>query len=190
MGAGMGDQVTPDIPPGGSFVVRFTPNRAGTFIYHTHSPDPKQLADGLYGAIIVLAPGQKYDPEREMLMVIGARDLGFFTAKRITVNGSETFPEMQLQHGVTYRVRVINIAPNLESDVKLGSKENPVVWREIAKDGADVPSRLARSENAFVHIVSGEAYDFELRPDTPGVVPVEVLNSLNNARLAGEIVVR
>ena len=186
----MGDHVTPAIPPAGRFVVRFTPNRAGTFIYHTHTSDPKQLANGLYGAIIVLAPGEKYDPERETLMIIGARDLGLFSARRITVNGSETSPEMQLQHGVTYRVRVVNIAPNLESDVKLGSKDNPVIWREVAKDGADVPSRLATPENAFVHIVSGETYDFELRPDSPGVIPVEVVNSLNNAKLAGEIAVR
>jgi hypothetical protein len=154
-----------------SFVIRFTPTHAGTFIYHTHSSDPKQLADGLYGAIIVVAQGEKYDSEREALMVIGARDLGLFSARRITVNGSETFPEMQLQHGVTYRVRLVNIAPNLQSDVNLGSKESSMIWREVAKDRADVPSRLATPENAFVHIVSGETYDFELRPDTPGLYP-------------------
>jgi manganese oxidase len=37
IGGGTGDQVTPAIAPDGSFVSRFNPNRAGTFIYHTHA---------------------------------------------------------------------------------------------------------------------------------------------------------
>ncbi len=44
MGGGAGNQVTPLIAPGASFTARFTPNRAGTFIYHSHSADPNQLS--------------------------------------------------------------------------------------------------------------------------------------------------
>jgi multicopper oxidase len=188
MGGGLGDQVTPAIAPGTSFVARFTPARAGTFIYHEHGSDPWQLAQGVFGAIIVLNPGQKYDPQHEVLMVIGADNLGF-GPKLVTINGSDTFPEMSLQHGADYRVRVVNIAPSLEADITLGSSNNPLTWREIAKDGTQVPARLAKPENAFVHIVSGETYDFELRVDKPGEIPVDVVNWIYKTKVAGEIVV-
>ena len=194
MGAGMGDQVTPAIAPGGSFVARFTPTRAGTFIYHAHGFDPWQLAQGVFGALIVLNPGQKYDPNHEVLMVIGAGNLGFGAAPTangsgMTVNGAETFPDISLQHGVDYRVRVVNIAPSLETDVTLGTPQNPVTWRETAKDGTDVPSRLAKPGNAFVHIVSGETCDFDLRVDAPSRIPVDVVNWIYKQKVSGEIVV-
>lgn len=189
MGAGVGDQVTPAIAPGGTFVVRFTPNRAGTFIYHTHVSNPAQLEEGVYGPIIVLNRGEKYDPEHDELIVIGTRDSGLL-AKRLTVNGAEAVPEMSLERGVSYRVRVVNIAPDLEADVRLGSDSAPATWQEIAKDGAQVPARLASPENAFVRIVSGETYDFEIREAEPGKIPITVQNWVNKAELSGEIVVR
>ena len=51
-------RTAPAIAPGDSFEARFTPPRAGTFIYHTHIDDIRQPSSGLYGAIIVLEPGQ------------------------------------------------------------------------------------------------------------------------------------
>lgn len=189
MGGGMGDQVTPSIPPGGSFVARFTPDRAGTFIYHTHAPNPEQLSMGVYGALIVLAPGQKYDAVHDKLLVLGTRD-ATFDAKKITVNGSETFPPMQLNPGETYRLRVINMAANLPGRIELGSKENPVQWREIGKDGTDVPARLNKWTDAQLDIASGETYDFEVQPKTAGEIPVCVTNRVNGAKLEGKIVVQ
>ena len=54
--SGVGSRVTPLINPGGTFVVRFTPPRTGTFIYHTHLHDNRQLPSGLYGALLVVDP--------------------------------------------------------------------------------------------------------------------------------------
>ena len=51
---GNGEQVTPMVAPGSSFVVRFTPPRTGTFMYHTHLHDRRQLTSGLYGAMLVV----------------------------------------------------------------------------------------------------------------------------------------
>src|SRR4029453_8333283 len=48
---GMGLRVTPLVEPDDSFVVRFTPPRSGTFMYHTHLHDHRQLTSGLYGAM-------------------------------------------------------------------------------------------------------------------------------------------
>lgn len=189
IGGGVGNQITPAIQPGASFIAHFTPNRAGTFIYHTHAADPNQLSGGVYGALIVLEPGQSFDTEHDKLLLIGARDADFGT-KRITVNGSEEFSPLLLQHGASFRLRVINMAPNLVADVLLGSKEHPATWHAIAKDGANVPPGLAKPADALLHITSGEAYDFEFQPDAPGEIPFQVENSFGKSKLAGKFVVQ
>ena len=189
VGGGTGDQVTSAIQPGASFVARFTPNRAGTFIYHTHAADPNQLSGGVYGGLIVLEPGESFDAEHDRLLVIGARDT-FFDAKRITINGSEAPNPMLFNRGASYRLRLINMAPNLAANVQLGSKEHPATWRAVAKDGANVPSRLAKPGDALLHIASGETYDFEFQPDTPGEIPWQIENDDTKSKLVGKIVVQ
>jgi FtsP/CotA-like multicopper oxidase with cupredoxin domain len=63
-------QATPPIAPGGSFLARMTPPRAGTVIYHTHWHDTAQLTSGLYGPMFVIEPGQKVDPEVHKIFVL------------------------------------------------------------------------------------------------------------------------
>ena len=123
-GGGAGDQVTPAIQPGASFVARFTPSRAGTFIYHTHAADPNQLSGGVYGGLIVLEPGESFDAEHDRLLVIGARDDSFLTT-RITVNGVEELGPMMFSRGVKYRLRVINMAPNLAATSSSAARNTP-----------------------------------------------------------------
>jgi len=189
VGGGTAGRVTPAIPPGGSFVARFTPNRAGTFIYHTHAADPDQLTGGIYGALIVLEPGEKYDAERDRVIMIGTREASFF-ATRITINGEEAPNPMIFSRGVRYRVRLINMAPNLAADFQLGSKEHPVMWSAVAKDGAILPKRLAKTSDASLHIASGETYDFEFQPTATGEIPLQVQNIVNDAKVQGKIVVQ
>jgi FtsP/CotA-like multicopper oxidase with cupredoxin domain len=189
VGGGVGDQVTPAIQPGASFVARFTPSRAGTFIYHTHAADPNQLSGGVYGGLIVLEPGETFDAEHDKLLVIGSRDDSFLTT-RITVNGSEELRPMVLSRGARYRLRLINMAPNLPANFQLGSMEHPATWLYLAKDGANVPSRLAKPEDAVLHIASGETYDFEFQTAAPGEIPLQIENGVNQSQLIGKIVVQ
>jgi FtsP/CotA-like multicopper oxidase with cupredoxin domain len=189
IGGGTTNRVTPAIPPGASFAAHFTPNRAGTFIYHTHAADPDQLSGGIYGALIVLEPGETFDPDHERLMVLGTREADFF-ATRITVNGAEAPSPMLFSRGVKYRLRLINMAPDLAADFQFGSKEHPAAWRAIAKDGATLPPQLVKMSDAKLHIASGETYDFEFQSDTPGEIPLQVENIVNNAKLAAKIVVQ
>ena len=189
VGGGDGTQMAPAIQPGASFVARFTPNRAGTFIYHSHAIDPDQLAGGVYGGLIVLEPGQAFDAERDRLLVLGARDNDFYTT-RVTLNGWEEFRPMVFRRGVKYRLRLVNIAPNLEVNVQLGAADHLAKWRAIAKDGADLPSRLATEQDATLHIVPGEVYDFEFQPDTAGEMPFQVENNLSKAKVVGKFVVQ
>jgi len=70
---------------------------------------------------------------------------------------SRTFSCSVFNHGTKHRLRVINMAPNLGANVQLGNRQHPVTWRAVAKDGATLPPRLAKSQDARLHIVSGEA---------------------------------
>ena len=65
-----------------------------------------------------------------------------------------------------------------------------MTWRALAKDGADVPPRLARSGDAFLHIASGETYDFSFRADSVGEIPLEIENVVSNATLRSAVVVQ
>ena len=47
------------------------PPRAGTFIYHTHWHSDAQLAGGLYGPLIALEPGERYDPDSDHIVILG-----------------------------------------------------------------------------------------------------------------------
>ena len=69
--SGMGRTLAPMIEPDGSFVVRFTPPRSGTFMYHTHLHDERQLPLGLYGPMLVMDDDQAYQPEVDHVVVVG-----------------------------------------------------------------------------------------------------------------------
>jgi len=189
IGGGTANQVTPAILPGDSFTARFTPNRAGTFIYHTHAAEPNQLSGGIYGALIVLEPGELFDAEHDRILVLGSRDESFF-ATRLTLNGAEQPNPMVFNRGVKYRLRLINMGADLAANFLLGSKEQPATWSAVAKDGATLPTRLAKSGDASFHIASGETYDFEFKSDTAGEIPLQVENAVNKAKVLGKIVVR
>jgi FtsP/CotA-like multicopper oxidase with cupredoxin domain len=105
---GSGEQTTPAIAPGTSFVARMTLPRAGTFIYHTHWHDEEQLLNGVYGPLIVLEPGHKYDPEHDRTIVFSTGQyppLGLM----LLVNGTPQPDPWVLHTGTQYRFRFINI---------------------------------------------------------------------------------
>ena len=52
--------------------------------------------------------------------------------------------------------------------------DGPVSWRPIAKDGADLAPLQRVTRPAQQEIGVGETYDFELTPETPGTLRLEV----------------
>jgi FtsP/CotA-like multicopper oxidase with cupredoxin domain len=163
--SGMGRSITPSIEPGKSFNAIFTPPRAGTFIYHTHMDDIRQLQAGLYGAMIVSDPDAPFDPEIDKLLVIGL--MGFTEPETIGINGDTDY-EMTLEAGHTYCLRIMNItASNGGFNVTLTSPDQAITWRPVAEDGADLPELHRDSRLAFREDVSvGETIDFEWTPQT------------------------
>jgi manganese oxidase len=67
---------TPAIMPADSFEMRVTPPRAGSFMYHTHLHDIRQQSAGLYGGIVVLEPGEAWDPVRDHVLLLSSNGVG------------------------------------------------------------------------------------------------------------------
>jgi FtsP/CotA-like multicopper oxidase with cupredoxin domain len=169
--SGSTGRTAPAIAPGDSFVAYMAPPRAGTFIYHTHFDELRQLTSGLYGPLIVMEPGASLDPDTDRILVLSADGPG--TLLRFLLDGSPA-PEIELDAGTTYRLRIINIAPNGQVAFSLLDGESPASWTPVAKDGADLPPARRTPRPARQAIGVGETYDFAFTPSAPGILRIEV----------------
>jgi FtsP/CotA-like multicopper oxidase with cupredoxin domain len=173
--SGIGRRISPVIAPGDSFVVRFPPPRAGTFIYHTHVDEERQLLGRLAGALIVLEPGERYDPSVDHVPLITSPMEFADQRTAVLLDGSATPAPLVLRANVRHRIRVVNMTvkrPVLRLDLLRDSV--PVAWRLIAKDGADLDAPIASPVAQRRTIGIGETLDFELTPDSPGDLRLDV----------------
>ncbi len=181
------DRLAPPVAPRDSFAVRFTPPRSGTFIYHSHFEEEHQLSSGMFGPLIVVEPGTRYDPEIDRHWVLGQIEAG---ARAIpTLNGSAS-PQLDFVAGRRHRVRVININPNIPLLLEVLDDSLAVQWRAIAKDGADLPAAQRRVGAARVRLGVGETADFEFIPQRPGDLKVRAIDPVGRVRIDGIIRVR
>jgi FtsP/CotA-like multicopper oxidase with cupredoxin domain len=175
-----GKKLAPMIMPGDSFVAHLVPHRAGTYMYHTHMHN-LQLMQGMYGALIVTEPNQKFNSTTNKIFVIsqGGYD---FDNRLLFINGKVKSGPMDLKAGTHYRFRIINITalgPDLTASVTFNGV--PVTWHSLAKDGADLQPSLqvnqpARSEPVTI----GETKDFAFKPGKPGEYLFEVRDYKND----------
>ena len=187
--SGIEGSVAPHVAPGDSFVVRFTPPRAGTFIYHTHFAEEHQLSSGMYGALIVMEPGVRHDPATDKPLLFGQAGPGRALETDMLLNG-ERNPSFDLRVGERYRLRVVNINPNMPLGVSLVADSQPVRWRAIAKDGADLPARMATVRPARLRIGVGEAYDYEFIPERPGDLTLRAVDPEGKVKVSSVFRVR
>lgn len=173
---GMPGAIASPVEPGQSFVVKLTPPRAGTFIYHTHWHDEAQLAGGLYGPLLVLEPGERYDPETDHVVMIGLN--GVVTSGQrepFALNGRAAPEPIRLRAGVANRLRLINItATNVGLVALLVAQSELTQWTPIAKDGAALPLAQRDPRPARQPVAVGETYDFEIAPTEPRDLWLEV----------------
>ena len=167
--SGAGRNVLPMIAPGDSLTVHFTPPRAGTFMYHSHSNEMQQISSGLYGALIVKEPGVERDPSRDRLLLIsdGGPVINFFDIPNYPpalLNGELTPTPIELAAGVPTKFRLINIRTENTMDVLMLDGGAPAQWRIVAKDGMDVPPHQSGPRTAMLRIAPGEIYDLEVTP--------------------------
>jgi len=173
--SGIGDRIMPPIPPGQSFAAEFTPPRNGTFPYHSHLHELRQIGSGMYGAIIVTDTPR--DLARDHLVVAGGGGLPVFYREGgnfLLVNGSRSPRPLQMTVGDTNRIRIVSIHADEILHFRFGTQEGVTRWRPLARDGADLPMTLRTSKLAAMEMGPGETADFTFVPTTPGQMSLEV----------------
>jgi FtsP/CotA-like multicopper oxidase with cupredoxin domain len=170
--SGSGDNILPSVNPGDSITVRFTPPRAGTFMYHSHFNEAQQMGGGLYGPIVVVEPGQRFDPETDKVLFFGTAGTGrnviFGPFPHYVMNGEAQPGPMELKAGTRYRFRIFNLAGDVPLMFSLDSGDQPIAWRAVAKDGYPLPAAQAIERPARFFSDPGEIFDFAYTPSAPG----------------------
>jgi len=191
---GIDRRISPIIAPRDSFEARFTPPRAGTFIYHTHANEPKQHRAGLLGALIVVDSALGVPRDDHTIFLKTAR-AGFQATPVFDVNGQTNPDTIVLHAGQPARLRLISLAllnPNVAVQVTARQDSVAVLtmdsllvqWRPLAKDGADLPEASRAPRRARQTIAMGETYDFELTPERAGTLRIEIRGGLGGRLLA------
>lgn len=173
--SGIGDKIMPPIAPGDSFVAEFTPPRSGTFPYHSHLHEMRQIGSGMYGAIVVSDAPR--DATRDHVIVAGGGGLPVFykgTPNFLLVNGRRTPGPLRMTVGETQRLRIVSIHADYALDFRFGTEDSVVKWTPLARDGADLPPALRVARPARVHMGPGETADFTFVPTRPGSLTLEV----------------
>lgn len=172
--SGSGTEITPSIASGASFTARFTPPRAGTFMYHSHAHDETAIHNGLYGPLIVLEPGQKFDADADRVFLVSVgvySPLGFMTL----INGKPAPDPVFLQTGKRYRFRLINITDEgADLRVRLTSRNRTASWKVVAKDGANLPSAQLVTGAADLALPVGSTCDVEVTLENSGLNELEI----------------
>ena len=158
--SGSGTRLAPLIMPADSFVAVMTPPRAGTFIYHAHADDERQVALGLAGPLLVLERGMPRDPKRDHIWLFSV--VGVSDSVPVVLNGTQV--PAPLTADVAHRIRIINITPADVITMELRDQAGLVRWRPVAKDGADLPPSQATTRPARLQLGPGETWDFLWTP--------------------------
>ena len=165
--SGVPSKLAPLIAPRDSFEARFTPPRPGTFIYHSHVDESRQQAAGLTGAIVVLAPGERFDPTTNLFAIITSPPDSATESRTVLINGAVDPAPLPLRVGVAHRIRLINITmgrPGLH--VELHRDTSVVQWRMLARDGAELPPHRQVPQRAAFPMSIGQTMDVEITPTT------------------------
>ena len=173
--SGIGDRIMPPIPPGGSFAAEFTPPRSGTFPYHSHLHEMRQIGSGMYGAIIVSDAPR--DTTRDHLVVAGGGGLPLFYKQRpsfLLVNGGVNPPLLRMTVGETNRVRIVSIHADEVLFFRFGTEAAATRWKPLARDGAELPLALRDARPALTSMGPGETADYTFVPTQPGRMMLEV----------------
>ena len=188
--AGHPGRLAPAIAPRDSFVARFTPPRAGTFMYHPHADEVRQQQAGLSGALLVVDSLERYDPAHDIVMMISVPRRGA-DGGRVLLNGSLEPRTLELRVGERYRFRVINIHTYRPSMIARLMRDSTMLsWRAVAKDGMDLPADQATMRPARVQLGNGETYDFEFIPQEPGQLRFTVIAAVGTPLASIPITVR
>ncbi len=172
--SGTDGRVSPIIASADSFEARFTPPRAGTFIYHTHVDELRQQPAGLSGALIVVDPGRFYEPATDIPVLISSPRDPADEMRAVLLNGKLTPGPVEVRVGIPHRLRLINITtgrPGMRMELRQDT--TLAAWRVMAKDGAELPTARQVVRPALQPISIGETVDVEFTPTAAGEFRLE-----------------
>jgi FtsP/CotA-like multicopper oxidase with cupredoxin domain len=164
-------QRTRAVAPGATFDARMTPPRAGTFIYHTHLMEVRQQESGLYGAMIVLPPGEAWDEAHDHVFILGTRYRG-----GPMLNGAKLAPTLEWTAGTTHRMRLINVttgSPAVRFQL-VRADTSLVAWTRHAKDAVDLPASRRLPVPSRQLVSMGETYDMMFAAAEPAEYRLEI----------------
>jgi FtsP/CotA-like multicopper oxidase with cupredoxin domain len=198
--SGAGNHLAPAIAPGDSFVARFTPPRAGTFMYHAHVDEMREELAGLDGPLIVHERRAAAEADDHVIFLKGQpRD----REHPLEIDGIANPDTIVLHVGRPVRFRLINLstaagtaAPLFwltarpDSIATIVRDTMLVHWQPVAKDGFELPAS-ARAPRPAEQIVSiGETYDADFTPGALGVLRLEVRAGTGNHALMIRVPIR
>ena len=162
------------IEPGRSFTYEFTakpagePNGGGTFLYHTHVDEDRQMPAGLYGSFIIDAPKApvQYAVDRTLVFsewtadpstgrVRGVMQMEGMLPNFFTING-KSYPDtdpIDVPAGKPVLLRLIN-AGQFAHPIHL----HGTAFRAVARDGHAIP-RAQQQLRDTITLESGERAD-------------------------------
>lgn len=165
------------LQPGQTFTYRFTPPDAGTFWYHPHANETRQLEKGLYGALIVRGENEPVVDREQILVFDDLRlDKGGELAKfggfverhdgrqgdvRL-INGRQE-PELTIAAGQIERWRIINASSARYLRLSLGGTP----FRIIGSDGGLIETPIEVTE---VLLPAADRVEILVGPFVEGVV--------------------
>jgi len=163
--SGVRPEVTPVIAPSDSFEVRMTPPRAGTFTYHSHADEARQIRAGIVGAIVVSDSTARTDASRDITVLVSTPSDSADAERAVLINGGLGPAPLELRQGTSYRLRLINMTaarPALHAELLMDS--TVITWRPIAQNGVELPAARRLVRTARQRISIGETLDVEFFP--------------------------
>ena len=115
--------------------------------------------------MIVLEPGQRWDPARDFVFVSG---LNLPERLEPMVNGVATEAPVEISLGGTVRLRFIDSYPTDDVTFKLTRDTTLVEWQVVAKDGFDLPAPQAARGPVRKWISVDEIFDAKAAPSAEG----------------------
>ena len=117
------------------------------------------------GALIVKDIKENYDIDKNKVIVFGEDKGG-----AVFVNGKKQPDTLYMKKGLGYHFRIVHITAGwADIETSIMRNGNPVNWKPLAKDGADLPSYQQIIKPALNQPISvGQTLDFEFTPDKTG----------------------
>ncbi len=182
------------VPPGGTFTYEFTVKDAGTYFYHSHVRDDRQLLAGLSGPLIVDPKDSRARVDLDYTVMLQEWRIDPQTGKTwpampamaepnfFTING-KAFPATETQEvkkGARVRLRFIS-AGNFAHPMHV----HGFPFKIVATDGHPVPPAAQLTKDT-VNVSPGERYDVEFVAETPGtwIVHCHIPHHMTNAHVS------